>query len=110
MPLVPSLDDQIMKVINLMGAILYPLSLCLLLPVFIYQITLEKETKLLEIMKMNGLRMRNYWFINFIFNFILYFITIVVFIVFGWLILGLNFFSDTSWVILGIFFLGWGLC
>ena len=99
-----------MKVINLMGAILYPLSLCLLLPVFIYQITLEKETKLLEIMKMNGMRMKNYWIVNYIFNLILYFITIGVFVIFGWLILGLTFFSDTNWLILTLFLVGWGLC
>ena len=50
MPLSPSFDQEIMRVINLLGSGLFPLSLCLLLPVFIYNIVLEKEQKLIEIM------------------------------------------------------------
>ena len=87
MPLTPSVDDYIMKVINLLGAALFPISLCLLLPVFIYNIVLEKEQKLLEIMKMNGLRMTNYWIVNYVFNFIIYVMTCLIFILFGHFIL-----------------------
>lgn len=110
MPLTPSFDQEIMRVINLLGAGLFPISLCLLLPVFIYNIVLEKEQKLIEIMKMNGLRMYNYWIISFIFDMILYTITIVVFILFGRFILGLTFFYETNYFVLFFFFLGWGLC
>jgi len=58
---------------------------------------------------MNGLRMRNYWIITFIFNFILYSITCFVFIMFGRFVLGLTFFYETSYLVLIIFLLGWGL-
>ena len=110
MPLSPSFDQEIMRVINLLGSALFPISLCLMLPVFIYNIVLEKEHKLIEIMKMNGLRMYNYWIIAFIFDMILYAITIIVFIIFGRFILQLTFFYETSYLVLFTFFLAWGLC
>mmetsp|Transcript_9448 Transcript_9448/g.9163 ORF Transcript_9448/g.9163 Transcript_9448/m.9163 type:complete len:468 (+) Transcript_9448:746-2149(+) len=110
MPLSPSFDQEIMRVINLLGGGLFPLSLCLMLPVFIYNIVLEKEQKLVEIMKMNGLRMHNYWIISFIFDMVLYIITVVVFIIFGRFILQLTFFYETSYLVLFFFFLAWGLC
>jgi ABC-type multidrug transport system ATPase subunit len=110
MPLSPSFDQEIMRVINLLGSALFPLSLCLLLPVFIYNIVLEKEQKLIEIMKMNGLRMHNYWIISWIFDMIMYWITIIVFLLFGRFVLKLSFFSETSYWVLLVFFMAWGLC
>lgn len=59
---------------------------------------------------MNGLRMHNYWIISFVFDLILYIITIVVFIIFGRFILGLTFFYETNYWVLLFFFLAWGLC
>jgi len=67
----------------MLGAGLFPISLCLLLPVFVYNIVLEKEQKLIEIMKMNGMKMINYWIINFLFNFIVYLATVTVFCITG---------------------------
>lgn len=57
--------------------------MCMGLPVFIYAIVMEKETRLLEIMKINGMRMANYWTVNFIFNLIFYLLTSSIFLVFG---------------------------
>ena len=85
-----------MKIINLAAASLFPLSLSLLLPVFMYAIVLEKEERLLEMMKMNGMRMRNYWFVSYLFNFAMYFIMIVVFFIFGYAVLELSFFTETN--------------
>lgn len=53
------------------------------LPIFIFNIVIEKETKLLEFMKLNGMRMKNYWIINYLFNFIIYMMTVISFIFFG---------------------------
>ena len=89
MPLELQLDENVIRVINLMGSGLFPLCLCMLLPVFLYQIVLEKETRLLEVMKMNGLRMRYYWFVNTLFNFAYYIIQCVIFLLFGRFGLGL---------------------
>ncbi|CAI2381584.1 unnamed protein product [Moneuplotes crassus] len=110
MPSSPSFTQEIMKMIHLLGGGLFPLSLCLLLPVFIYNIVLEKEQKLIEIMKMNGLRMYNYWIISFIIDMILYIITVIIFILFGRFVLQLSFFYETSYLVLCVFFLGWGIC
>lgn len=95
MPVKDQDKSWLMKIINLAGASLFPLSLSLLLPVFMYAIVLEKEEKLLEMMKMNGLKMRNYWFVTYIFNFSMYFIMIVIFFVFGYALLELSFFTET---------------
>lgn len=77
---------------NLMGAGLFPLCLCMLLPVFVYQIVLEKEAKLIDIMKMNGLRMRHYWFVTVVLDFFYFLIQCTIFILFGRFGLQLQFF------------------
>ena len=82
MPTKDQNQSWLMKIINLAGASLFPLSLSLLLPVFMYAIVLEKEERLLEMMKMNGMRMRNYWSVTYLFNFSMYFLMIVIFFIF----------------------------
>lgn len=47
MPLIGEDRNLVQKAINLMGALLFPLSLSLLLPVFLYAIVLDKEERLL---------------------------------------------------------------
>ncbi len=84
----------------------YPLVLSWLLPVFVYNIVLEKQDKLREMMKMvslllmhifslytsvnffahevvymllkMGLKMRNYWIVTYLYNLILYKVVILV--------------------------------
>jgi len=56
------------KLINALGIVIFPLGLCLSMPAFLYTIVLEKENRLLENMKINGLQMVNYWFVGFLFN------------------------------------------
>jgi ABC-type multidrug transport system ATPase subunit len=63
---------------SFMAALLYPLVLSWLLPVFIYNIVLEKQEKLREMMKMMGLKMRNYWIVTFIYDVILYVVVLIV--------------------------------
>jgi len=86
-PTTESGNSLLDSIINLAGGSLYPLSLSLLLPVFMYSLVLEKEDKLIEMMKMNGLKIVNYWTVNYLFFLILYCITAVVFMTFGILIL-----------------------
>ena len=81
------------KTINVMGSGLYPLGLSLLLPLFLYMIVSEKEEKLLEIMKMNGLNIKYYWITTFIFNFLISIATFMVFYLFGVYVVGLSFFT-----------------
>ncbi|EGR31530.1 hypothetical protein IMG5_107500 [Ichthyophthirius multifiliis] len=63
------------QLITIVGGTLYPLALSLLCPIFMYLIVLEKEEKLLNMMKMNGLKMKYYWTINFLFFLLMTFLT-----------------------------------
>jgi len=108
MPLSMSTAAVLSKVISLAGGSLYPIALALLLPVFMQAIVLEKEERLREIMKMNGLKMRNYWFINYIFNMGMYLISAAIFIVVGKFIMRVDFFTRTNIYVLLLSFLGWG--
>lgn len=96
MPMKAEIKGIFIALISATGAILYPLSLSLLLPIFMYTIVLEKEERLLEMMKMNGMKMRNYWIIHYLFNFLIYCIMAVVFEVFGYLVVDMPFFTETD--------------
>lgn len=109
MPTSVSTEAILSKIISLGGGSLYPIALALLLPVFMQSIVLEKEERLREIMKMNGLKMRNYWFINYIFNLGMYMISALIFVVFGKYVLNVDFFTETNTTILLLSFFGWGL-
>lgn len=56
----------------------YPLIMSWLLPVYVYNIVLEKQEKLREMMKMMGLKMINYWIVTFLYNAILYLAVLVI--------------------------------
>jgi hypothetical protein len=75
--------------------------------VFLYLIVLEKEEKLIQMMRMNGLKMRNYWLTYFIFNFCISVITNLVFFLFGYFFLKNAIFSQTGKDVLFILLLGW---
>lgn len=109
MPFKPNFDLEINRLVNVVGLLVYPFGLCLLLPIMIYSIVIEKEKKLIETMKINGLKMYNYWAINFAFNFGIYCITVAIYYAAGFL-LDLKFFTHTDPKIMLTVFLGWGLC
>ena len=86
------------------------MAISLLMPLFMYSIVIEKERKLIEIMKINGLKMFNYWMSNLIFNYTLYTITMIVFIIVGCIVLKLTIFIETHWLLLLLTFVSWGFC
>jgi hypothetical protein len=100
MPFKQDDSENIQRIINLAGSTFYPMAVSLLMPLFLYTIVLEKESKLIEIMKINGMKMRYYWLSNFAFNFLLYFVTMLIFCMFGSLCLGLTLFTRTSVLLL----------
>jgi hypothetical protein len=102
--------ENIQRIINLAGSTFYPMAVSLLMPLFMYTIVLEKESKLIEIMKINGMKMRFYWLSNFAFNFALYSITMTIFNIFGGPVLKLSLFTSTNFYLLLIIYIGWGLC
>ena len=60
-------------------------------------------------MKMNGMKISNYWLVYFIFNFGLCFITILVFFLLGAFVLRTDFFLKTSLLLLILVPIGWSL-
>jgi len=96
------------KIISIGGGSLFPIALSLLLPVFMHTIVMEKEERLREIMKMNGLKMKNYWIVNYLFSFGLYVTSTLIFIIFGKFILLTDFFTQTDIYVLIVTLFGWG--
>ena len=61
-------------------------------------------------MRMNGMKMRYYWFVNFVFSFVLSVLTNFVFCLFGYLFLNNSIFNKVGWDVLVVVLLGWLLC
>lgn len=97
------------RIVNVIGSGLYPLGLSLLIPVFLYAVVTEKEERLLEIMKTNGLSMVSYWVVTFGFNFMLSAITFTTFYVFGTYVMKLSYFTETSGVLIMVVLFGWAI-
>lgn len=110
MPFELDTSSNVQRIINLAGSTFYPLAISLLMPLFMYTIVLEKESRLVEIMKINGLKMKYYWLSLFTYNFIIYSVTFIIFYIIGRFAFGFKLFTDTSGVILLIIFFGWGFC
>jgi hypothetical protein len=109
MPMIADSSTVLDKIFSLTGASLYPIALSLLLPVFMYAIVLEKEERLQEMMKMNGMKMRYYWIVNYLWNLTMYLVAALIFYIFGRYILVTAFFTDTGFFPLFIVIFGWGL-
>jgi len=54
--------------------------------------------------------MRYYWMSNFVTNITIYCITMLLFNLVGAFVVNLSFFTNTSYAILILMYLGWGLC
>ena len=110
MPIQLQAKAELDRLLNIMGASLYPIALSLLLPVFMYSVVLEKEEKLQDFMKMNGMKIANYWVVGFCFNFAIYATTVIIFMLFGVVVVNLQFFTQTSPLLMAILLTGWGIC
>lgn len=97
------------KLINILGSSLYPLGLALLLPLFLYAVVSQKQDRLIQIMKMNGLNVRYYWINFFGFNLLISAITFSFFYAFGRYVLELSFFTQTSFAVFGLVLLSWAI-
>lgn len=82
-PFDASFETMLERTMEVMGILIFPLCLCMGLPVFLYHIVLEKEMRLIETMKINGMKMSNYWISNFSFNLLFYTLTAFSFVFFG---------------------------
>ena len=73
----------------------------------LYVLVLEKEERLVQMMKMNGMKISSYWLVYIVFNFLLAAITNIVFFLIGNFALSTNFFLKTSPGLLILVAVGW---
>lgn len=109
MPFHAQVDKEVQKIINLIGMITYPICLALMMPIFLHHFVMEKENKLVDNMKINGLKMYNYWIVNGLFNFTVYATTTILYVSFGRYIFKLDFFCDTHIFLFFEVYFMWGL-
>lgn len=106
MPFKVSLDD--VGWLEIMGSIVYPISLTIQLPMYIYILVMEKTEKLKDIMECHGMRPLHYLVTNFLFCFFIYIVVTSFFWVTGiWM--HVKFFVETSPSLLIVYFAGWGV-
>ena len=110
MPFKPDTRSEALKILNTIGMIGFPVMVSLGMPAFLYTIVLEKENRLLENMKINGMQMINYWIVGYIFNFICQMVIIFSFLIFGRFASGISFFSETHFGVILLAYTGWGMC
>lgn len=94
---------------DFLGAFFFPLILSFLLPVFMYTLVLEKQGKLREMMKLTGMKMRNYICVNYLVFFTYYIVILVEFLILCF-IFQFRAITQTSPAIIAIAYIGWGLC
>lgn len=110
MPFRTQVRSEAVKILNTLGLVVFPLALSLSMPAFLYTIVLEKENRLLENMKINGLSMMNYWSVGVVFNMIYQMIIICCFLLFGRYASGISFFSESHFGVIFLAYTGWGMC
>ena len=91
------------------SAIMLPMCLCLGMPVYMYRLVLEKEQRLTETMKINGLILHNYWIVNFLFNYLYYMITAIIYMLAGTFVFRIPVFLKTNTLIFLLITNGLGL-
>lgn len=96
------------QIVEIIGAVLHPVTLTLQLPLFMFVVVLEKEERLVELQMAMGLRWGPYVAITYGLNLMLYVLVAGLF----WLAasnLQFTFFVQTSPVLLSVTLFGWGL-
>lgn len=78
-------------------------------PVFLHTLVMEKETRLLDTMKINGMRISNYWLISFIFYQCYYLIIAFLLYYLGTYYFHFGLFMNTNGLLQFVIMFGWGL-
>ena len=110
LPISPEDNEvNVIKIVGIVTSGLYPISISLLIPFFMHSIVKDKEKKIIQLLKINGVKMRYYWISNFIIHYIIYLIMAILYIVFEIFIFQLNLLGKTSFLLIILTFLGWGI-
>eukprot|EP01027_Heterolobosea_sp_BB2_P006992 GEZU01010470.1.p1 GENE.GEZU01010470.1~~GEZU01010470.1.p1 ORF type:complete len:184 (+),score=45.20 GEZU01010470.1:41-592(+) len=92
---------------DILGIALFPFAISFLMPVFLYTLTMEKELRLREMMKMLGLKPFTYWANNYFFDLILFSAVALVFVACE-LAFRVRFFTQSSPLLSFLLFFLWG--
>ncbi|KAJ3273832.1 hypothetical protein HDV01_003810 [Terramyces sp. JEL0728] len=94
---------------GLLGSTLYPFGISFLLPIFVITLVSEKETRILLMMKMNGMKPWYYYTAHYITMLILYCISATIFYITG-VFFRLTLFTQTDTALLLLLLFVWGNC
>ena len=92
---------------SFLGLLLYPFAVSFVMAIYVNSIVKEKEDRLREMMRMMGMKMSWYWFVNYIWDMFLYLLIIGIMILTSVCFL-LRMFTQTSILIWIIILFGWG--
>jgi hypothetical protein len=109
MPFKPDIRSQTEKVANVVGNLIFPALLSVTMPGFLYAVVLEKEQRLIQNMRINGMSMHNYWIVNYLCNFAQYILSASSFYLFGRYVSRFSFFTESVPEIILAALFGWGL-
>ena len=101
-------EVNVQRVTSVVASGIYPFVISLLIPFFIYTIVNEKDKKIFQFLKINGVKMRYYWISNFIVDYCFYAITTLVFVIVEIYIFKLRFLGESSFLLIILTLLGWG--
>ena len=110
MPFNIKMNKEFSRLTNFLGVMVFPICLSFAMPIFLYNLVLEKELKLLENMKINGLQIQTYWKVQGCYNLALFLSTVILFMFSGRYVFHISFFEETSFMALFELFFVWGLC
>ena len=110
MPFSFHVNKELEKIANFMGIVTFPTCLSLAMPIYLYNLVLEKELKLLENMKINGLKIQTYWKVQVVFNLMMYLLTCLLFWASGRWVFHISVFTDTHAMMFAELLVCWGLC
>lgn len=90
------MQEKVNRFVDGVNAMVVPIGLVMGFPVFLLRIVVEKEKKLIEIIKINGFQMTNYWIVNYAFNLIYFWFTMIFYIMMGIYVFDMTAFSKTN--------------
>ena len=94
-------------IMSIVGMFLFGFCACFLLPNFVANLVLDKQERILILMKLSGLKMRMYWMTNYLYFFMEYMVIVILTIATG-LAFGVKLFTQTHWFIVLILYATWG--
>lgn len=109
LPMQLTQEARIDRLVHYVGGEVLSICMALIMPMFVYSIVYDKERKTLITMKMNGMKIYYFWLANFVFDYLIYWSSVLLFFLVGGVIFGIKVFLHTSLALQLIVYAVWGL-